>query len=194
MPEKEKHIVTDRVKLIKTDHAVDLLETYVAELENPPCHQDQNMLASLDGCPTEKLSAGIRKAVDGGLRQAKAALESGPEVPRDELTMLELCRLVAVDVDDAERCAQTVAAMRARALHAACPPLRMKHLRSRVWRLKTVASPGPSGWRDTHVQAVARARGGMQLLMQWVTLWAKAKATPDLAETWTSSSHRCGDA
>ena len=107
----------------------------------------------------------IRKAVDGGLKQAKTALESGPEVPRDESTMLELCRLVSVDVDDAERCAQTLAAMRARALHAACPPLRMKHLRSRVWRLKTVASPGPSGWRNTHVQAAARARGGMQLLM-----------------------------
>ena len=103
----------------------------------------------------------IRKAVDGGLKQAKTALESGPEVPREESTMLELCRLFAVDVDDAERCVQTLAAMRARALHAACPTLRMKHLRSRVWRLKTVASPGPSGWRNTHFQAVARARGGM---------------------------------
>ena len=47
--------------------------------------------------------------MDGGLKQAKAALESGPDVPRDESTMLELCRLVAIDVDDAERCAQTVA-------------------------------------------------------------------------------------
>ena len=135
--------------------------------------------------------------MDGGLKQAKAALESGPEVPRDELTMLELCRLVAVDVDDAERCAQTVAAMRARALHAARPPLRMKHFRFRVWRLKRVASPRPSGWRNTNVQAVARARGGMQLLMQWVMLWARAKATPDLAETWTATLVHpidCGDA
>ena len=41
---KRETIVTDRVKLIETDHAVDLLETYVAELENPPCHQDRNML------------------------------------------------------------------------------------------------------------------------------------------------------
>ena len=121
------------------------------------------------------------------LKQAKVALESGPEVPRDESTILELCRLVAVDVDDTERRAQTLAAMRARALHASCPTLRMKHLRARVWRLKSVASPGPRGWRNTHVQAMARTRGGMQLLMQWVMLWARAKATPDLAETWTAA-------
>ena len=155
------------------------------------------MLPAWTDAQQKNYTRAIRKAVDGGLKQAKTALESGPEVPRDESTMLELCPLVAVDVDDAERRAQTIAAMRARALHAACPTLRMKHLRSRVWRLKSVASAGPSGWRNTHVQAVARARGGMQLLMQWVMIWARAKATPDLAETWTAALVHpvdCGDA
>ena len=194
---KRESLVIDRVKLIEADHALDLLETYVAEMENPTTNQDQNMLLAWTDAQQKNYTRAVRKAVDGGLKQAKVALESGPEVPRDESTMLELCRLVAVDVDDAERRAQTLAAMRARALHAACPTLRMKHLRSRVWRLKSVASPGPSGWRNTHVQAVARTRGGMQLLMQWVMLWARAKATPDLAETWTAALVHpvdCGDA
>ena len=160
VPEKEKSLVIDRVKLIEADHALDLLETYVAEMENPTANRDQNMLPAWTDAQQKSYTRVVRKAVDGGLKQAKVALESGPEVPRDESTMLELCRLVAVDVDDTERRAQMRAAMRARALHAACPTLRLKHLRSRVWRLKSVASPGPSGWRNTHVQAVARMRGG----------------------------------
>ena len=147
VPEKRESLVIDRVKLIEADHALDLLETYVAELENPTTNLDQNMLPAWTDAQQKNCARAIRKAVDGGLKQAKIALESGPEVPRDESTMQELCRLVAVDVDDAERRAQTLAVMRARALHAACPTLRMKHLRSRVWRLKSVASPGPSGWR-----------------------------------------------
>ena len=34
---KRETIVTDRVELMETDHAVDLVETHVAELENLPC-------------------------------------------------------------------------------------------------------------------------------------------------------------
>ena len=192
---KRESFVIDRVKLIEADHAIDLLETYVAEMENPTANRDQNMLPAWTDAQQKNYTRAVRKAVDGGLKQAKVALESGPEVPRDESTMLELCRLVAVDVDDTERRAQTLAAMRARALHAACPTLRMKHLRSRVWRLKSVASPGPSGWRNTHVQAVARMRGGMQLLMQWVMLWPRQRQTllkrgrPPLCILWTLEMH-----
>ena len=151
---------------------------HVAELENPTTNLDRNMMPAWTDPQQKNYGRAIRKAVDGGLKQAKTALESGPEVPRDESTMLELYRLVAVDVDDAERCAQTLAAMRAP--HAACPTLRMKHLRSRVWRLKTVASPGPSGWRNTHVQVVGCARGGMQLFnaMGYVVGEGQSNARP----------------
>ena len=59
---KRETIVTHRVKLMETDHAVDLLEIYVAELENPPCRQDQNPAASLDGCTAETLRAGYTES------------------------------------------------------------------------------------------------------------------------------------
>ena len=168
---RRETIVTDRVKLMETDHAVDLLETYVLSLKTIRAARIRTRYQpgpkpsrNTTGEPYEKLWTVASN-------RPKLPLSQDLQVPRDELTMLELCRLVAVDVDDEERRAQTNAATRACALHAACPPLRMKHLRSRVWRLKPVASPGPSGWRNTHIQAVARARGGMQLLMQWVALY-----------------------
>ena len=45
---KREIIVTDRVKLIETDHAVDLLETYVAEMENPTCQPGPELDSCLD--------------------------------------------------------------------------------------------------------------------------------------------------
>ena len=63
---KRETIVTDRVELIETDHAVDLLETYVAELETPPPPPSHatgsEHAASLDGCPTEKLWEGFTES------------------------------------------------------------------------------------------------------------------------------------
>ena len=41
---KRESLVTDRVKLMEADHAIDLLETYVAELENPITNLNRNMM------------------------------------------------------------------------------------------------------------------------------------------------------
>ena len=59
---KRETMVTDRVKLIETDHAVDLLETFVAELENPPMPPGSEHAASMHGCPTENLWAGYTES------------------------------------------------------------------------------------------------------------------------------------
>ena len=177
VPEKENPSSQTVLNSQRRTMLFDLLETYVAELENTTTNFDRNMLPAWTDAQQKKLWAGnTGKLLMVASNRPKLPLESGPEVPRDESTMLELCRLVAVDVDDAERCAQTLAVMRARALHAACPPLQDETLAlTCCGGSKSVASPGPSGWRNTHVQAVARARGGMQLSMQWVVLWAKGQ-------------------
>ena len=44
-----------------------------------------------------------KKAIDGGIRRAKSALEAGPEVANDGATLEGLRKLVAVEVDEEER-------------------------------------------------------------------------------------------
>ena len=55
---KRETLVTDRVKLIKADHALDLLETYVAEPEKPTTNLDRNMMPAWTDAQQKKLWAG----------------------------------------------------------------------------------------------------------------------------------------
>ena len=92
------------VKLIEADHALDLLETYVAELENPTTNLDQNML------PAWLLMVASNRP--------KLPLSPDPR-SREMSQRCWSCAVWLPLMYDAERCAQTLAAMRARALHAA---------------------------------------------------------------------------
>ena len=52
--------------------------------KTPRANQDQNLIPAWTDAQQKNYMRAVRKAVDGGLKQAKVALESGPEVPRDE--------------------------------------------------------------------------------------------------------------
>jgi hypothetical protein len=56
--------------------------------------------------------------------------------------------------------------------------------------LKPAAGPGPSGWRNSHVQCVYADPAGPEALASWVQAWASGAVSPWLANLWTGALAR----
>jgi len=54
-------------------------------------------------------------------------------------------------------------------------------------QLRPNSGPGPSGWRNSYIQAIAASPAGTQALSLWATHWSSGTITPKHAEIWTPS-------
>ena len=94
------------------------------------------------------------RVVEGGTSRAKSALESGPRVANDDHTLQGLRKLVAVEVDEQERCRLQSAVRMARRITRENAQVNRKTFRRRV---ETAAVNGKSWteWLHTYIQMMA---------------------------------------
>ena len=63
-----------------------------------------------------------------------------------------------------------------------------------IARLRPLAGPGPSGWRNSYIGAIANHREarltGIEAIIHWATAWAAGRATSWATELWTRSLAR----
>jgi hypothetical protein len=54
-------------------------------------------------------------------------------------------------------------------------------------QLRPNSGPGPSGWRNSYIQAIAATPAGTHALSLWATHWSSGTINPNTAEIWTPS-------
>ena len=127
------------------------------------------------------------KAAGHSLRSAADILMGAVRAPLMEATAQEVDRLISEDVP-----AEEVAALRheVRLAFASAPAdsgVRHRHLRRRLRVLKRSAAPGPSSWRNGHLQAVGQVASGVLALAQWAALWHRAALSEPAAALWSAA-------
>ena len=81
-----------------------------------------------------------------------------------------MCALACAGIDEQERAAIAAQCEQIRATCAAPPRLKRRLLRRRLATLRAGAAPGPSGWRNSLILAVADCDGGVEALLGFADL------------------------
>ena len=127
------------------------------------------------------------KAAGHALKSAADLLLGATHAALTEETARAVDLLVAEPVPDDE----TRALQREVALARSAVPsdlrVRHRHYRRRLRVVKLAAQPGPSGWRNAHLVAVAAARGGVAAVARWGELWQRGMLTPPTIRLWTAA-------
>ena len=143
--------------------------------------------------PSEPVTIGMQyqrasaKLDSGAVRQARNALEGGGRAPATPTTLAEITKLLAVDMDHAEREATAEACERVAAATSKQqgPPT---ELVKRLCReVATGAEPGPSGWRNADISWICRADHGPQAWRWWMQQWHSASVTAFTRNLWSSA-------
>ena len=92
-----------------------------------------------------------------------------------------------MQVDDAERGGLDQVIEEARKQKEDRIVIGKRKRRERIWKLQSVASPGPSGWRNPFRGIVAQSRSGVKVLKGWCTLRAEADVSENMAVLWTAA-------
>ena len=72
---------------------------------------------------------------------------------------------------------------------AKCTP-RLRGVAQQIARSKAAASPGPSGWRNSHIACAYAYPGGPHALLAWATAWAQGDMPPWAAAIWSGALAR----
>ena len=71
--------------------------------------------------------------------------------------------------------------------------VRQQHVLSHIRDAKRQAHPGPSGERNSHISSLLVSPRGLQVLTQWVQLWADKRLDPAFTEPWLQAKVIGGD-
>ena len=71
--------------------------------------------------------------------------------------------------------------------------VRQQHVLSHIRDAKRQGHPGPSGERNCHISALLVSPRGLQVLTQWVQLWADKRLDPAFTEPWLQAKVIGGD-
>ena len=107
--------------------------------------------------------------------------------PLTEDTALEVDRLISEGVPPHETEDLRREVRLALATAPADSGVRHRHLRRRLRVLKRSAAPGPSSWRNGHLQAVGQVASGVQALARWAALWHRAALSAPAAALWSAA-------
>ena len=102
---KQDRDVLRRVEQAENGEWIELLRQYVDEIEAERQH-DINVgqrLSAWRPAPEKQYRLVGTRTAQGGTRQARAAVEAGPQVADDESTLRHFEGLLPVQVDDGER-------------------------------------------------------------------------------------------
>ena len=136
--------------------------------------------------------AATLKGRTGSLRGAVDVLVGGPPVPPGPAADAAVKKLFCVDELAA---AEQVRLENALALAAAIPVRKrlkptLRLVGQHVGSLKPAAGPGPSGWRNSHIQCLYADPDGPTCLAEWSGVWSRGVIQPWLASLWTGSLAR----
>ena len=107
--------------------------------------------------------------------------------PLSSVTAAAVDELIAAPSPPEELDAQLHGVRLAMQLGHAVAPIRHRRIRRRLRMLKVAAQPGPSGWRNAHIQSVGMVSGGVQALAKWATMRQGAAVTSPTASLWTAA-------
>jgi hypothetical protein len=141
--------------------------------------------------PARAQAAAIR-ARTGSLRGASSLLTGGASVPPGPATDAQIKTMFATSEPPDEDCHELQMLLRRAAQLPAGRRLKvtLRLVGRQVAGLKPAAGPGPSGWRNSHVQCLYAEPAGPEALASWVQAWASGSVSPWLASIWTGALAR----
>ena len=140
------------------------------------------------------LERAARRAREGAIVAATAALIGGPRVAPSRAVTEQIRSqfITSATPSHDEDVRHVMSRIKVRASHelVITRPLTLDF----IARLRPLAGPGPSGWRNSYIGAIANHRDarltGIEAIIQWATAWATGQATPWATELWTRSIAR----
>ena len=134
-----------------------------------------------------RAQAAAAKARTGSVRAAANILTGAPPVQPSAAATAKIRKLFYFEPrDECEQSEldQALAALRSVDLKHA-PATTPTQASRRIAQLKAGAGPGPSGWRNSHLQVLHSHRHGPHALAAWASLWKQGSISPAVALLWT---------
>ena len=170
-----------------------LLRAYFADVEAA----DRADRSRYDRSPTRALpqqpmtdaeifTRAATKAAGHALKSASDLLLGATHAALTEETARAVDLLVAESVPDGEAQALHREVLLAKSAVPADLRVRHRHYRKRLRVVKLAAQPGSSGWRNSHLVAVAAVQGGVAAMTRWGELWQRGLLAPGTVRLWTA--------
>ena len=100
------------------------------------------------------------------------------KAPSDERTLAMGTALVGEAAPPAEIAATAAAVDSALRLRHASTTCKVRTVKRKGRTLRAGAEPGPSGWRNSHLQAMLRRAGGPEAVATWCRQWTAGTTLP----------------
>ena len=182
-----QHCVKRRVQLAETAQWDTLLREYLAHV-NQVAEDDSFALRPHGPATPEEIDRRVIRHVQrDDVPAAKAELMGETMADLTEQTARQIDELVAIPIPagEAERLQAELTLGRNLAPVAVVPTIRTITRRLKAIHLRRLAAPGPSGWRNSHVEGFIDSPGGPQQLRLWSELWSKGRVEDEIIEQWT---------
>lgn len=178
-------VIRHRVQRAEAGEWMDLLTELIDDdgghARSSPC---RSTTTGAGGERQKQLQRAVDKARTGALRAAAQIVTGAGKAEPSERVAGQVRALLAMTVDEEERLA-TAAQRQSALLHAdEVPRITTKSVRRKLRVLKAGAEPGPSGWRNSHLQLMGATPGGAALLARWTQQWALGRITALEARLW----------
>ena len=180
-----RRVVAQRLQLAETDQWQTLLDQLRADQTKraAACVQRAQARQRTD---ESRQRAAVERVLRDDLRGALSLLRGQSMAPPTPATADEVERLMCMPVTPDER-EQTIAEAEACCkLPAVSVATRDVKRRARALQARRRAGPGPSGWRNSYVCALAATQGGPQQLRMWTDVWTHGTLPAAVAGMWTS--------
>ena len=140
-----------------------------------------------EGALMRAMQAAVLKACSGGLRSAVQSLVGDGKAASTDASRDKVLELVAPPISDAERAAIEQERTLCSQLWTEAPRITTRCVKRRARALRASAEPGPSGWRCSHIQALANFLGGAWELSRWSQKWAEGDVVRHETALWGSA-------
>ena len=162
------------------------MEQYVAELDGEAKHVAADSLQEVTEEEARRFATISKLAQAGSVERAKRVLMNEKKHCRTDRVATALFALAAVaaPADEATAAAAACAAVLARKQK---PVKVTQRLAARaVGELRGAASPGPSGWRSTHIALLSRTIEGRDVVAAILHLMLAGELAGGAAELWNA--------
>ena len=188
------NMVRVRLQMAESGQWEALLRAYLADTAAADSadrsRYDRSTTRSLPVQPltgAEVFTKAATKAAGHALKSASDLLLGATHTALTEKTARAVDFLVAEEVPDDEAQALRREVDLARAAVPTDLRVRHRHYRRRLRVAKLAAQPGPSGWRNSHLVAVAAVQGGVAAMARWGELWQRCQLAPGTVRLWTAA-------
>ena len=194
---KQADKVRERTQLAEAGKWHELLRQYVLDLtkhqaDKEAQHTEAATASTFSNTEEQAFQRTAAKMRVGNTRAAKQILAGSVQAPRTEATRDEIDSLLCTNRSSNQPPAQEFDRQRT-ALKAASS--KNKHtnavltrsVRRRARILNPGAAPGPSGWRNIHIQGIMGTAGGAIVLKRWCKMWIAGSVSMATSVLWTAA-------